>query len=146
MMSQYSEPQSEAVEPPTIVSGIDGTKGDQLEQPTGNTETTFNAIDCWIYEGTVDNNPTNEIVSGSEIDAWLQTPVPSNNGQQPMAGLRLIIGTQTANQKLPFTKTHLRGLVKDASLQSLIYDIMRGSVGVTARLCSEGSDPGKVLP
>jgi hypothetical protein len=144
MMSQYSESQGEAVKSPTI--GIDGTNGDHLEQPTVNTETTFNTIDCWIYEGIANNNRINGTVSGSEIDAWLQRPVPSNNGQQLMAGLRLIIGSQTANQKLLFTKTHLQGLVKDASLQSLIYEIMRGSVGVTARLCSEGSDPGKVLP
>jgi hypothetical protein len=140
-MSQYSESQRGAVEPPTI----GGTNGDHLEQPTVDTETTFNTIDCWIYEGIANNNPINKTVSSSEIDAWLQTPVPSKNGQQPMAGLRLIIGSQTANQKLLFTKTHLQGLVKDASLQSLIYEIMRGSVGVTARLCLEGSDPGKIL-
>jgi hypothetical protein len=50
------------------------------------------------------------------------------------------------NQKLPFTKTHLQHLVKDASLQNIIYKIMQGLIGVTARLTSEGSDLGKVLP
>jgi hypothetical protein len=141
MMSQYSDSQREA---PTI--GIDGANGDHHEQPTVNTETNFNTIDCWIYEGIANNNLTNGTVSGSGIDAWLKTPVPSNNGQQPMAGLRLIIGSQTANQKLPFTETHLQHLVKDVSLQNLIYKAMQGSIGVTARLCSEGLDLGKVLP
>ena len=144
MMSQYRVSQRESVESPTI--GIDGTNDDHLEQATVSTEIIFNTIDCWIYEGIGNNNRINGTVSGSEIDAWLQRPVPSNKGQQPMAGLRLIIGSQTANQKLLFTKTHLQGLVKDANLQSLIYEIMRGSVGVTARLCSEASDSGKVLP
>ncbi len=134
-----SRSQKDAV--PSSSVTIDGAGGRHLELSTFDAETTFKTIDCWIYEGSAGNSLIEGTVTAAGIDEWLQTLVPSRDGQQPLAGLRLIVGHQIPDQKAP-----LKGLVRDAELQSLIDTIMGSSGGVTARLCSDGFDRGKNFP
>ncbi|KAI9860032.1 MAG: hypothetical protein M1813_006379 [Trichoglossum hirsutum] len=128
-------PTAKVVQPSSLVDDkID------LEYPTSNTETTFDVMDCWTYENVAGNTSTVRSVGGSEIDAWLVAPVPSHDGQHPIGGLRLIIGRQISASTLPFTEIQLKNLSKNSILQSLFCGIMASSIGVTTRLCSEGSD------
>jgi hypothetical protein len=109
--------------------------------PSYNENFYLRAWECWQYDNPVSN--FDEIVVNPEIPTFLEAPPPPINGENPTAGLRLVLTVQDTSAPLfRFGEAELGSLALDPRVSRLLESLLSNPNHAMIKLETVASDPG----
>jgi hypothetical protein len=103
------------------------------------------AIDCWKYGKNMNEPCTSQIgyIDDSKVESWATQPVPTQDGESPRAGLRLL---HICSDRFPFPKEILEAIEKAFDIPRVELSISSQNSGVCATIFTRDlNHPGMCL-